>query len=152
MHGPDTWDYTDPSWTPRDADYPFTPQTFTLTIPLDLTITSNRAAQTWKRTKVKDAMRALTRVAARHLQSCSRATIWVGITKRTRRIYDPVNLSDTFKGCIDELVTMKILDEDNYNYVNGPWLWHEGVDTMIPDKHLRANVILDDYCRPVFPL
>lgn len=120
-------------------------QQFTLTIPMADVITSNRDARTWKRTKTKNVMRALTRVAARDRYPVGRATIWIGITKRTGTLYDPQNLVDTFKGCVDELVTMGLLDEDNHQHVAGPWLYHEAVDKNLPAGHMRATVTLTDY-------
>lgn len=120
-------------------------QQFTLTIPMDAVITSNRKAETWRRTKTKNLLRALTRTAAADRYPIGKATIWVGITKRTAVLYDPQNLVDTFKGCIDELVTMGVLDEDNHRYVAGPWLYHEGIDKNLPAKHMRALVTLTDY-------
>lgn len=120
-------------------------QRFTMMVPLDLTVSSNRRAQTWKRQKVKDAMRALTRAHAVVLYPCSRATINVGVVKRTAGEYDPGNLADTFKGMVDELVTMGILDEDNYRHVLGPILYHHGIDRDLPKGHLRAVVTLTDW-------
>lgn len=120
-------------------------QTFTMTVPLALTICSNRRAETWKRQKVKDAMRALTRTHGARLYPCGAATIHVGVTKRTGGKYDPTNLTDTMKGPIDELVTMGILEDDDYRHVSGPWLYHAGIDRSLPVKHLRFTVWLTDY-------
>ena len=114
-------------------------------VPTELTISNNRTAQVWKRKKVKDALQALTREAAKDRYPVGKANIYVGIEKRTRGAYDPVNLSDTFKGVVDELVNMNILDEDDYRHVGGPWLWHMGVDKHIPPKHIRATVTLTTY-------
>lgn len=120
-------------------------QVFTMTVPMDTVISNNRTAPVWKRTKTKNTMRQLTDKAASNLTPCGKATIFIGITKRTKTVYDPVNLSDTFKGCVDQLVTMGILDKDDYHYVLGPFLYHAGSDKRIPDKHLRATVTLTDY-------
>ena len=120
-------------------------QQFDLLIPQSVVITSNRAAQVWRRQKTKDTMRALTREAAADRYPVGRATIFVGIHKPTRGAYDPVNLADTFKGCVDELVTMGILDEDDYHHVAGPWIYHAGIDKRMPPKHIRATVHLLDY-------
>ncbi len=125
-------------------------QTFTMAVPTDVVITSNRTAQVWRRGKTKDAMRALTRAAAAGLYPCGRASIYVGITKRTGTLYDPVNLSDTFKGCVDELVSMGVIDEDNYRFVTGPFLYHQGVDKRLSAKTLRALVTLTDYSTTPF--
>src|SRR5699024_9166206 len=92
-------------------------QQFTMLVPLDLVISNNRTAQVWKRQKVKDGIKALTREAAKDRYPCGKASIYVGIEKRTKGAYDPVNLSDTFKACVDELVNMGILDEDDYHHV-----------------------------------
>ena len=123
---------------------------FTLTIPQADLIGSNRSAPIWRRTRTKDTMRALTRAAAHGLAPTGKATIFVGITKRTRGRYDPTNLTDTFKGCVDELVTMGILDEDDYHHVTGPFVYHKGVDARIPPKHIRALVTLTDYSEVPF--
>ena len=114
-------------------------------VPTELTISNNRTAQVWKRKKVKDALQALTREAAKDRYPVGKANIYVGVQKRTRGAYDPVNLTDTFKGVVDELVNMNILDEDDYHHVGGPWLYHYGVDKHIPPKHIRATVTLTDY-------
>lgn len=120
-------------------------QEFTMTVPLDLTVSSNRTAERWKRGKVKDAMRALTRANARHLVPMGSATITVGIVKRTAGKYDPSNLSDSFKGCVDELVTMGVLDEDDWTHVLGPLMCHRAVDRTMPVGQLRAVVTLTEY-------
>lgn len=120
-------------------------QQFTLTIPMTDVISNNRDARTWKRTKTKNTMRALTRSAAQTLIPCGKATIYVGITKRTGTLYDPQNLVDTFKGCIDELVTLGILDEDNHQHVLGPFLYHAGTDKRLPPQTMRATVTLTNY-------
>lgn len=120
-------------------------QRFTLPVPLDLTVTSNRSAERWKRTKVKDAMRALTRVYARGLEPCEKATVYVGLVKRTAGLYDPSNTSDTWKGLADELVDMGVLSADDWRHMLGPIPYHHGVDKLIPQGHLRAVVTLTDY-------
>ena len=114
-------------------------------IPTELTISNNRTAQVWKRKKVKDALQALTREAAKGRYPVGKANIYVGIEKRTRGAYDPVNLTDTFKGVVDELVNMGVLDEDDYHHVGGPWLWHMGVNNTIPPRHIRATITLTEY-------
>lgn len=120
-------------------------QQFTMLVPMELAISNNRTAQVWKRQKVKDGMKALTREAAKDRYPVGKATIWVGIEKRTRGAYDPVNLTDTFKAMVDELVTMGVLDEDDYHHVSGPWLFHQGVDKHLPPRTIRATVTLLDY-------
>lgn len=120
-------------------------QQFTLTIPLDLTVSNNRTSPIWLRKKVKDGIGALTRAAASDLYPCEKASIFVGITKRTQGLYDPQNLGDTMKGCVDELVRMGVLGEDDYRHVAGPWLYHAGVDKRLPPRTLRALVTLADY-------
>ena len=114
-------------------------------IPTELTISNNRTAQVWKRKKVKDGIQALTREAARDRYPVGKADIAIGIEKRTRGAYDPTNISDTFKGCVDALVRMGVLDEDDYHHVGGPWLYHAGVDKHIPPRHIRATVTLTTY-------
>lgn len=123
---------------------------FMLTVPLDLTVSSNRTAPIWQRQRVKDLMRGLTRAAARNLDPVGSATVYIGITKRTKGRYDPVNLADTFKGCLDELVTMGILDDDDYEHVMGPFLYHRGTDACLPPRTLRALVTLTEYADTPF--
>lgn len=120
-------------------------QQFTMLVPMEYSISNNRMSPTWLRKKAKDGMQALTRDAAKDRYPVGKATIWVGIEKRTRGAYDPVNLTDTFKGCVDELVNMNILDEDDYHHVSGPWLYHAGIDKHIPARHMRATVTLETY-------
>ena len=91
-----------------------------------------------------------TRAAATDRYPVGKANIYVGIHKRTNGAYDPVNLVDTFKGMVDELVNMGILDEDDYRHVGGPWLYHHGVDKRIPEKHIKATVTLTDYSTTPF--
>ena len=119
-------------------------QVFTMTIPMDLTISNNRQSPIWLRKRVKDGIGDLTRAAAQNLYPCGKATIYVGITKRTKGLYDPVNLSDTAKAAVDTLVRMGVVDEDDYHHVAGPWLYHAGVDNRIPPRHLRATFTLTD--------
>lgn len=120
-------------------------QQFTMTIPQEFTITNNRASPIWLRRKVKDGISALTRTYAANLYPVGKASIYVGITKRTRGAYDPVNLSDSLKPAVDTLVSMGILDEDDYHHVMGPFLWHAGVDKRIPARHIQATVTMTDY-------
>lgn len=120
-------------------------QQFTMTIPMEYVISNNRLSKIWLRKKVKDGMSSLTLTAAKDRYPVGKADITVGIEKRTNGAYDPTNISDTFKGCVDALVRMGILDEDNYRHVGGPWLYHLGVDKHIPAGHIRATVMLLDY-------
>lgn len=120
-------------------------QQFRFAIPLALTLTTNRTIEVWRKQKTKDAMKALTKVHAHHLTPCGRASIWIGIEKRTAGAYDPQNLQPTFKGMVDMLVTMGVLDEDDHRHVFGPVLYHERVDRTLPVKHLGAVVTLTDY-------
>lgn len=119
-------------------------QQFTMLIPQEFTITNNRTSPIWLRRKVKDGISALTRTHATTLYPVGKASIYVGITKRTKVAYDPVNLSDSLKPAVDILVKMGILDEDDYHHVVGPFLWHAGVDKRIPARHMRATVTLTD--------
>lgn len=125
-------------------------QQFVMLIPTEYTISNNRTAQVWKRKKVKDALQALTREAAKDRYPIGKANIYVGIHKRTNGAYDPVNLVDTFKGMVDELVNMRILAEDDYRHVTGPFVYHAGVDKRIPEKHIRATITLTDYSTTPF--
>ena len=120
-------------------------QQFTMLVPSELVISNNRLSKIWLRKKVKDGMSALTLAAAKDRYPVGKADITIGIEKRTRGAYDPTNISDTFKGCVDALVRMGVLDEDDYHHVGGPWLYHLGVDKHIPPRHIRATVTLTDY-------
>ena len=120
-------------------------QRFAMLVPLGLTVSSNRTAERWKRQKVKDAMRALTRTHAAGLYPCGSASIYVGLVKRTAGKYDPQNTSDTWKGMVDELVDMGVLDEDDHHHVLGPLAYHHGIDRDLPKGHLRAVVTLTDF-------
>lgn len=120
-------------------------QKFTMVVPMEYTISNNRESAVWLRQKVKAGMSALTREHAAQLAPMGCATIFVGITKRTRGLYDPVNLTDTFKACVDELVRMGIVDDDNYTKVLGPWCYHAGVDSRLKPGTMRATVTLTPY-------
>lgn len=125
-------------------------QQFTLIVPMDAVITSNRSAEIWRRKRTKDTLRTLTRAAAADRYPVGKATIWIGLTKRTGTLYDPGNTQDTWKGLVDELVTMGILDEDDHRHVLGPFVYHHGTDKHLPPKTLRATVTLTDYSETPF--
>ena len=125
-------------------------QQFTMLVPTELTISNNRTAQVWKRKKVKDGIRALTREAAKDRYPVGKVNIYVGIHKRTGTLYDPVNLTDTFKGMVDELVTMGILDEDDHKHVTGPFVYHAGTDKRLAPRTLRATIPFTDYSETPF--
>lgn len=119
-------------------------------IPMEYSISNNRASPIWLRKRVKDGMRELTREAAKDRYPVGKANIYVGITKRTGTLYDPQNLGDTFKGMVDELVTMGILDEDNHKFVGGPWVYHAGTDKRLAPRTMRALITLADYSTTPF--
>ena len=119
-------------------------QSFTMRITQDLVISSNRRAETWLRKRVKDALKPQAHTLGLSLAPMGKATIYVGITKRTRGKYDPVNLSDTFKPVIDGLVTAGVLDDDDYEHVLGPFCFHQGVDKSLV-KSIGATVYLTEY-------
>lgn len=120
-------------------------QTFGITVPLKHTVTSNRTAQTWKRQQTKEAMKALTEKHAAGLEPVGRASIYVGIFKRTAGKYDPINTADTWKGMVDHLVRMGVLDEDDWTHVLGPIPYHAGIDRSLEQGTLRAIVTLGEY-------
>lgn len=120
-------------------------QQFTMLIPMEYVISNNRASPIWLRKKVKDGMQALTREAAKDRYPVGKATIWVGIQKRTHGLYDPTNTSDTWKPVIDTLVDMGVLDADDYRHVAGPWAYHHSVDKHLPPRTMRAIVTLTAY-------
>lgn len=117
---------------------------------MEYSITNNRTSPIWLRKKTKDGMRALTREAAKDRYPVGKANIYVGITKRTGTLYDPANLTDTFKGMVDELVTMGILDEDNHRFVTGPFVYHAGTDKRLAPRTMRALITLTDYSTTPF--
>ena len=53
-------------------------------ITQDLVISSNRRAETWLRKRVKDALKPQAHTLGLSLAPMGKATIYVGITKRTR--------------------------------------------------------------------
>lgn len=119
-------------------------QTFSVTIPSGLVISSNRQADIWKRKKLKDHCAQVVPYLARSLDPVGKATIHVGVTKRTNNRYDPVNLTDTAKPIVDQLVKAGVLDEDDHRHVFGPWLYHKGIDKKLLDA-IRFTVVLTDY-------
>lgn len=119
-------------------------QTFSVTIPSALVISSNRQADIWKRKRLKDHCAQVVPLLARSLDPVGKATIHVGVTKRTNNRYDPVNLTDTAKPGVDQLVKAGVIDEDDHRHVFGPWLYHKGVDKKLLDT-IRLTFILTDY-------
>ena len=119
-------------------------QTFSLTIPNQLVISSNRQADIWKRKRLKDHCAQVVPYLARSLDPVGKATIHVGVTKRTNNRYDPVNLTDTAKPIVDQLVKAGVLDEDDHRHVFGPWLYHKGTDKKLLDA-IRLTVVITDY-------
>lgn len=115
-----------------------------MTIPQGLVISSNRRAETWLRKRVKDELKPQAHALGLSLAPMGKATIHVGITKRTRGKYDPVNLSDTFKPVVDGLVEAGVLDEDDYAHVLGPFCFHKGIDKTLV-KSIRATIYLSEY-------
>lgn len=116
-------------------------QSFTVDIPRALIVTSNRTAQTWRRKKTREWWKSV----VPDLIPMGRANVYVGITKRTHGKYDPVNLTDTFKGCVDQLVVNGVLEDDDYTHVNGPFVYHEAVDRDVPKETVRARVTLTPF-------
>lgn len=119
-------------------------QQFAVTVPNNLIISSNRQADIWKRKKLKDYCAQTVPYLTRSLDQVGKATIHVGVTKRTNNRYDPVNLTDTAKPIVDQLVKAGVLDEDDHRHVYGPWLYHKGTDKKLLDA-IRFTVVLTDY-------
>lgn len=119
-------------------------QQFSITIPTSLVVSSNRQAHVWLRKKLKDYCAEIVPKAAKTIVPVGKATIHVGVTKRTNNRYDPVNLTDTAKPIVDQLVKAGVLDEDDHRHVFGPWLYHKGVDKTLVDT-MRFTVVLTDY-------
>lgn len=119
-------------------------QQFAVTVPNNLIISSNRQADIWKRKKLKDYCAQTVPYLTRSLDQVGKATIHVGVTKRTNNRYDPVNLTDTAKPIVDQLVKAGVLDEDDHRHVFGPWLYHKGIDKKLLDA-IRFTVVLTDY-------
>lgn len=119
-------------------------QQFSIPIPTSLVITSNRQTHVWKKKKLKDYCAEVVPTFARPLRPVGKATIHVGVTKRINNRYDPVNLTDTAKPIVDQLVQVGVLDEDDHRHVFGPWLYHKGTDKKLVDA-IRFTVTLTDY-------
>lgn len=119
-------------------------QQFSITIPTGLVITSNRQTHVWKKKKLKDHCAGAVPRLSQSIEPVGKATIHVGVTKRTNNRYDPVNLTDTAKPIVDQLVKAGVLDEDDHKHVFGPWLYHKGVDKTLVDT-MRFTVVLTDY-------
>lgn len=119
-------------------------QSFSITIPTHLIISSNRQAQVWLRKKLKDHVANVVPAAIKGIEPVGKATIYVGVTKRINNRYDPVNLTDTAKPIVDQLVKAGVLAEDDHRHVFGPWLYHKGVDKTL-DKAMRFTVTLTEY-------
>ncbi|EPH14712.1 hypothetical protein HMPREF1484_02021 [Dermabacter sp. HFH0086] len=116
-------------------------QSFTVDIPQGLVVTSNANAHKWRRHRTREWWRDV----VPDLVPMGRANVYVGITKRTRGKYDPANLTDTFKGCVDQLVENGVLEDDDYTHVTGPLVYHEAVDREVPVETIRARVTLTPY-------
>lgn len=119
-------------------------QQFSITIPTKLVISSNRQAHVWLRKKLKDHCAEVVPKLAWSIEPVGKATIYVGVTKRTNNRYDPVNLTDTAKPIVDQLVKAGVLDEDDHKHVFGPWMYHKGIDKKLVDA-MRFTIILTDY-------
>lgn len=119
-------------------------QSFSVRIPTGLVISSNRQADIWKRKRLKDYCAQTVPYLVRGLEPVGKATIHVGVTKRTNNRYDPVNLTDTAKPIVDQLVKAGVLDEDDHRHVFGPWLYHKGIDKKLVDA-IRFTVVLTEY-------
>lgn len=119
-------------------------QQFDMTIPNNLVISSNRQAQIWLRKKLKDYCAETVPYLIRGLEPVGKATIHVGVTKRTNNRYDPVNLTDTAKPIVDQLVKAGVLDEDDHRHVFGPWMFHKGTDKRLVGA-VKFTVVLTDY-------
>lgn len=119
-------------------------QQFSITIPNQLVISSNRQTHVWKKKKLKDHCAEIIPKLAKSIEPVGKATIHVGVTKRTSNRYDPVNLTDTAKPIVDQLVKAGVLDEDDHRHVFGPWLYHKGTDKTL-DKAMRFTITLTEY-------
>lgn len=89
---------------------------------------------------------------ARRLERWDRATLWVGVEKPDRRLYDAQNLQATVKVIVDALVRMKVLPDDDNEHVVGPFLYHAGVDAGLRGRlgveRVRFVVQLEPYGVP----
>ena len=117
---------------------------FVFKVPSELVISSNRKSDIWRRKKLKDYCAQTIPYLIRGLPKKGRATVWVGVTKRTRGRYDPTNLSDTLKPVVDELVKGGVLEDDDHAHVLGPWLFHRSVDPKLRGV-VGFTVYLTDY-------
>lgn len=119
-------------------------QCFTVRAARDELVHSNRNAEKWRRDRLKRNLGPQATAAARSLKPIFRATVWVGVVKGNRNVYDPANLTDSLKSVVDSLVKAGVLTDDNMKYARGPWLIHLGYDKRLRDV-VKFVVCLDGW-------
>lgn len=108
-------------------------QCFIVNVQRDHLVHSNRNADRWRRTKLKELVAQQVGWRAKGLNPVPRATIWVGVIKGNRNAYDPSNLTDSMKPVVDQLKRSGIIVDDSHRYVEGPWMLHLGHDRRLRD-------------------
>ena len=106
-------------------------QCFIVKTHRDNLVHSNRNADKWRRDRLKRLFAEQVGWRAKRLTPVGKATVWVGVVKGNRNIYDPVNLTDSMKPVMDALVSSAIFKDDNFKFVQGPWLFHLGHDVRL---------------------
>lgn len=116
-------------------------QTVSIVVPRDLVLSANRRTHWGRDASKKPSLRILGRSAARRLYTVPgtmRVRIDVDVFKDRVTHYDPTNLGDTMKSCLDGMVAQGFLDDDDWRHVDGPHMHHGGVD-----KSLKGRIRLD---------
>lgn len=106
---------------------------FLVKVQRDHLVHSNRNADKWRRDRLKKDVDKQVRWRAKQLTPVGRARVWVGVIKGNRNVYDPANLTDSMKPAVDALVKAGIVHDDNFKFVQGPWLFHLGYDKRLRD-------------------
>lgn len=127
-------------------------QTFTVDLPNTLVLNANQRLH-WapKAERTRSIIAATQTLARKHrVRPQGKATIYIGVTKATKRSFDAQNLYPTFKAIVDALVRLGILDEDDNAHVIGPCGYQAGVNkTLAAHGHTpertRFTITLTEY-------
>lgn len=108
-------------------------QCFTVRVQRDKLVHSNRNAEKWRRTRLKNDVGPQAAWQAKKLRPVAQASIWVGVVKGNHARYDPSNLTDSMKPVVDALVKANILVDDSHKFTRGPWMIHLGFNAGLRD-------------------